>query len=148
MSTDYYKILGVEKTASDAEIKKAFRALAHKHHPDKGGDEAKFKEINEAYQTLSDKDKRAQYDRFGGTSSGFGNMGGFDGNTRQYGGFNYSDFARATGKTTQFKMFSLKKIPWIAWILFIPLLLFVVIIGVGFILIYLCVLAIRRLHRV
>jgi molecular chaperone DnaJ len=62
---DYYKILGVDRGASDDEIKKAFRRLAHKYHPDKGGDEKKFKEINEAYQVLSNKEKRAQYDRFG-----------------------------------------------------------------------------------
>src|SRR3989344_6316285 len=62
---DYYKTLGVSKTASEEDIKKAFRKLAHKYHPDRGGDEAKFKEINEAYQVLSSKEKRAQYDRFG-----------------------------------------------------------------------------------
>jgi molecular chaperone DnaJ len=62
---DYYEVLGVQKSASQDEIKKAFHKLAHKHHPDKGGDEKKFKEINEAYQVLSDKTKRAQYDQFG-----------------------------------------------------------------------------------
>ncbi len=62
---DYYEVLGVAKTASQDEIKKAFHKLAHKYHPDKGGDEKKFKEINEAYQVLSDKEKRAQYDQFG-----------------------------------------------------------------------------------
>ncbi len=62
---DYYKILGIKKDASEEEVKKAFRRLAHKYHPDKGGDEKKFKEINEAYQVLSSKEKRAQYDRFG-----------------------------------------------------------------------------------
>jgi len=62
---DYYELLGVQKTASEDEIKKAFHKLAHKHHPDKGGDEKKFKEINEAYQVLSDKEKRAQYDQYG-----------------------------------------------------------------------------------
>ena len=62
---NYYEVLGVPKSASQDEIKKAFHKLAHKHHPDKGGDEKKFKEINEAYQVLSDKQKRAQYDQFG-----------------------------------------------------------------------------------
>ena len=62
---DYYELLGVQKTASEEEIKKAFHKLAHKYHPDKGGDEKKFKEINEAYQVLSDKTKRAQYDQYG-----------------------------------------------------------------------------------
>lgn len=63
---DYYQILGVSRDASPEEIKKAFYKLAHKYHPDKGGgDEKKFKEINEAYQVLSDKEKRAQYDKFG-----------------------------------------------------------------------------------
>ncbi len=81
---DYYELLGVSKTASEDEIKKAFRKLAHQHHPDKeGGDEKKFKEINEAYQVLSDKEKRAQYDRFGkagAAGAGFGGQGaGFGG---------------------------------------------------------------------
>ena len=75
---DYYSILGVQKTASEEDIKKAYRKLAHQHHPDKaGGNEAKFKEINEAYQVLSDKNKRAQYDRFGTADP----MGGFGGGT-------------------------------------------------------------------
>jgi molecular chaperone DnaJ len=64
---DYYEILGVARGATQDEIKKAFHKLAHKHHPDKGGDEKKFKEINEAYQVLSDKQKRTQYDQFGRT---------------------------------------------------------------------------------
>lgn len=77
MQKDYYKILGVEKSASQEDIKKAYYKLAHQHHPDKkGGDEEKFKEVNEAYQTLSDKDKRAQYDRFGRTFNGA--QGGFN----------------------------------------------------------------------
>src|SRR5258708_6111622 len=73
---DYYKVLGVQQAASEDEIKKAYRRLAHKYHPDKsGGDENKFKEISEAYQVLSDKTKRAQYDRFGTAEpfQGFGN---------------------------------------------------------------------------
>jgi len=66
MQKNYYQILGVPKNASLEEIKKAYYKLAHKYHPDKGGgDEKKFKEINEAYQVLSNKEKRAQYDKFG-----------------------------------------------------------------------------------
>jgi len=66
MQKDYYKILGVSKNASEEEIKKAYHRLAHQYHPDKaGGDEKKFKEISEAYQILSNKEKRVQYDRFG-----------------------------------------------------------------------------------
>ncbi|WP_165045410.1 DnaJ C-terminal domain-containing protein [Adlercreutzia sp. ZJ138] len=62
---DYYKTLGVPRTASSDEIKKAFRKLARTHHPDAGGDEAKFKEINEAYEVLSDEKKRKIYDQYG-----------------------------------------------------------------------------------
>ncbi|HTK59751.1 MAG TPA: molecular chaperone DnaJ [Candidatus Baltobacteraceae bacterium] len=85
MGKDYYQILGLSKGASEADIKKAFRELAHKHHPDKeGGDEAKFKEINEAYQVLSNPQKKAQYDQYGqtfdqGGQGGFGGFGGFQG---------------------------------------------------------------------
>lgn len=64
-TANYYDILGVKKTATADEIKKAFRKLARKHHPDAGGDEEKFKEINEAYEVLSDDDKRKQYDQYG-----------------------------------------------------------------------------------
>ncbi len=89
MANSYYDILGVSKGASDDEIKKAYRKLAHKHHPDKtGGDEKKFKEINEAYQVLSDKTKRAQYDQFGQT---FG-QGGPSGGGQGFGGFDFSGF--------------------------------------------------------
>jgi molecular chaperone DnaJ len=88
MANDYYKTLGVEKDASDDEIKKAYRKLAHKYHPDKsGGDEAKFKEINEAYQVLSDKAKRSQYDQFGQTFNQAGGGGG-----QGFGGFEGWDF--------------------------------------------------------
>ena len=82
MPKDYYQILGVAKNASDEEVKKAYRKLAHQYHPDRpGGNEQKFKEINEAYQILSDKTKRIQYDRFGTTDTGFG--AGPWGNSRQ-----------------------------------------------------------------
>ncbi len=87
MSKDYYKILGVDKNASEEEIKAAFRKKAHEVHPDKsGGDEAKFKEVNEAYQALGNKEKRANYDRFGTAEpqGGFGG-GGFGGGFGQGG---------------------------------------------------------------
>lgn len=72
---DYYEVLGVEKNASADEIKKAFRKAAVKHHPDKvGGDETKFKEINEAYEVLKDQQKRQRYDQFGHAGVG-GNTG-------------------------------------------------------------------------
>ena len=67
---DYYKILGIPRDASVDEIKKAFRRQAVKHHPDQGGDEAKFKEINEAHEVLSNPEKRQRYDQFG--SAGLG----------------------------------------------------------------------------
>jgi molecular chaperone DnaJ len=83
MSKDYYNILGVNKNASQDDIKKAFRKLAHEHHPDKkGGDEAKFKELNEAYQVLGDINKRAKYDQFGSAfehGQAGGGFGGFEG---------------------------------------------------------------------
>lgn len=73
MAKDYYEILGVARDASKDEIKKAFRKMAHKYHPDKGkGNEDKFKEANEAYQTLSNDSKRKQYDTFGSAYDGSG----------------------------------------------------------------------------
>ncbi|MDB4983977.1 MAG: Chaperone protein DnaJ [Patescibacteria group bacterium] len=103
MSKDFYKILGVEKNASEADIKAAFRKLAHQHHPDKnGGDDKKFKEVNEAYQTLSDKTKRSQYDQFGSNGPQFGGQGGgnpFDGGAGgfDFGGFDFSQFQGGAG---------------------------------------------------
>jgi molecular chaperone DnaJ len=94
MASDYYKILGVDKNASDDDIKKAYRKLAHKYHPDKqGGDAGKFKEINEAYQVLSDKSKRQQYDQFGQTFEQNGRQGGFGG----FEGFDFSGFQQGFG---------------------------------------------------
>jgi DnaJ-class molecular chaperone len=94
---DYYKILGVNKSATHDEIKKAFRKLAHEHHPDKkGGDDAKFKEASEAYSVLGDEKKRAQYDQFGSGFSGMGGgQGGFQGGFgggQGFGGFDFSGF--------------------------------------------------------
>lgn len=86
---DYYEVLGVSKTASADEIKKAYRRLAVKYHPDKeGGDEAKFKEASEAYEVLKDQQKRQRYDQFGHAGIG-GNGGGYSGNPFEgFGGFN------------------------------------------------------------
>ena len=95
MSKDYYKILGLDKNASAEEIKTAFRKEAHKHHPDKGGNEEKFKEINEAYQVLGNKEKKQQYDQFG---SSFSDTGGF--RSQGYSGFsgiNIDDFGDIFG---------------------------------------------------
>lgn len=93
MSKDYYKILAVQKNASQEEIKRAFRRLAHQYHPDKkGGDEQKFKEVNEAYQILGDPKKRGQYDQFGSTFENMRGQGGFSG----FEGFrDFSSFADA-----------------------------------------------------
>ena len=92
---DYYEVLGVEKTATDEELRKAYRKLAKKYHPDANPDnkeeaEAKFKELNEAYEVLSDKQKRSMYDQFGhsgpnGYANDFSGFSGFDGFS---GGFN------------------------------------------------------------
>ena len=79
---DYYEVLGIDKTADPATIKKAYRKLAKKYHPDSNVGNAaaaeKFKEVNEAYEVLSDKDKRARYDQFGhaGVDANYGAGGG------------------------------------------------------------------------
>src|SRR5580658_3162321 len=91
---DYYETLGVSKDASADEIKKAFRKAAVEHHPDRGGDEVKFKEVNEAYEVLKDTDKRKRYDQFGhagvgGASGGGGNP--FGGYGQQNVNFDFGD---------------------------------------------------------
>jgi len=80
---DYYEVLGISKTATEEEIKRAFRKLAKTYHPDnkQTGDEAKFKEVGEAYAILSDANKRRQYDQFGHqafTNNGGANYSGFN----------------------------------------------------------------------
>ena len=86
MAENYYDILGVGKSASADEIKKAYRKMAHKYHPDKGeGNDAKFKEVNEAYQVLSDQDKRGQYDQYGQTFDQAQRNGGGPGYGAGYG---------------------------------------------------------------
>ena len=95
MSKDYYKTLGIDKNASKDDIKKAFRTLAHKYHPDKGGDADKFKEINEAYSVLSDDQKRAQYDRFGSSGPQFGGGGYGNGGFSGFEGFDFSGFGNS-----------------------------------------------------
>lgn len=92
MAKDYYAILGVAKSASQDEVKAAFRKLAHQHHPDKGGDEAKFKEVNEAYQVLGDAERRAKYDQFGSAAFEHGGAGGFDFNQAFGAGFDPNMF--------------------------------------------------------
>jgi len=109
MSKDYYNILGVSRTANEDEIKKAFRKLAHEHHPDKKtGNEEKFKEINEAYQILSDPKKRSNYDNFGFGYSDGGAQSGYDFGGQ---GGNFWDFfggsqGRTGGAEDLFEMFS------------------------------------------
>ncbi len=89
---DYYEVLGIGKEASADEIKKAFRRAAVEHHPDRGGDEAKFKEINEAYEVLKDSSKRQRYDQFGHAGvGGNGAGGGFEGMGGQNVNFDFGD---------------------------------------------------------
>lgn len=90
MTKDYYNVLGVDKKASSDDIKKAFRKLAQKYHPDKGGDEQKFKEVTEAYAVLSDERKRREYDAYGQSFPGGAPSGGF-------GGFDFSQFQNGFG---------------------------------------------------
>lgn len=99
---DYYTILGIEKNASKDEIKKAFRKLASKYHPDKKtGDEAKFKEISEAYAVLGDEKKKAEYDAYGRAFTGGGQNA--DGFNQGFGGFNWADFQQS-GNSFEFNI--------------------------------------------
>ncbi len=92
---DYYAVLGVSKTAGEDEIKRAFRKKAHELHPDKGGDAEKFKKLNEAYQVLSDTEKRRQYDTFG--AAGVGNGGGGYSGNQGFEGFDFGSFSFGGG---------------------------------------------------
>ena len=91
---DYFKVLGVDRGADNDAIKRAFRKLARQHHPDvnpgDAGAEAKFKEVSEAYEVLSDPDKRARYEQFGQYWNQAGRSGGTDGDSANYG--NFDDF--------------------------------------------------------
>lgn len=91
MAKDFYKVLGVDKKATQDDIKKAFRKLAHKHHPDKGGDDATFKEMTEAYSVLSDEKKRREYDAYGQSFPG-GQPGAGGAGQNPFGGFDFSGF--------------------------------------------------------
>jgi molecular chaperone DnaJ len=108
---DYYKTLGVDKSASADDIKKAFRKLAHEYHPDKGtGNEAKFKEVSEAYSVLSDAKKRSHYDQFGSAGPGAGGQGGYSGGFGGQGfgngfeGFDFSQFTQGNGQGFEFDL--------------------------------------------
>ncbi|HEX5429885.1 MAG TPA: molecular chaperone DnaJ [Patescibacteria group bacterium] len=92
---DYYSTLGIPKNASAEDIKRAYRSLAHKYHPDKGdkGDAEKFKQVSEAYQVLSDPSKRSQYDQFGQAYNGARGQGG-TGAGPGFGGFDFSGFGQ------------------------------------------------------
>lgn len=100
---DYYNILGVNKKASKEEIKSAFRKLAHKYHPDKGGtDESKFKEITEAYAVLSDDSKRREYDSYGQAFAGGSRRNSGQAGSRGFGGFDFSGFQQGFGQNAEF----------------------------------------------
>jgi len=105
MAKDYYQVLGISKSASKDEVKVAFRKLAHQYHPDKGGgNEAKFKEISEAYSVLGDDNKRQKYDTYGSADpvGGGGGYGGFQG--QGFGGFDFSQFQGGNGQNFEFDL--------------------------------------------
>ena len=96
---DYYNVLGVDKRATPDDIKKAFRKLAHKYHPDKGGtDESKFKEITEAYSVLSDDKKRREYDTYGQAFAGSTGSRQAGGQGNPFGGFDFGGFQQGFGQ--------------------------------------------------
>lgn len=98
MSKDHYQTLGISKNATTDEIKKAYRKLALQYHPDRGGDketETKFKEVNEAYQILSDPQKRKAYDQFGDAAFRGGNDQSYG---QGFGGFDFSGFSSGQGQ--------------------------------------------------
>ncbi len=98
MAQNYYETLGVDKSASAEDIKKAYRKLAHKYHPDKGqGDDDKFKEVNEAYQVLSDSEKKSQYDQYGQTFEDAQRNGGGPGYGAGFGGQGGNPFGAGFG---------------------------------------------------
>ncbi len=95
---DYYSVLGVERKADKEEIKKAFRKMAHKYHPDKGGgDDSKFKEVTEAYSVLSDDKKRREYDNYGQSFAGGSGPSGQGAQGNPFGGFDFSQFQQGFG---------------------------------------------------
>lgn len=103
---DYYEVLGVDKQASADEIKKAYRRLAVEHHPDRGGDEAKFKELSQAYEVLSNPEKKQRYDQFGhaGVGAGSGGFGAGQGVNFDFGDMGLGDifnsfFGGGTGRS-------------------------------------------------
>ena len=112
MSKNFYDVLGIQKDASEGDIRKAYKKLAIKYHPDKGGDEEKFKEISEAYSVLSDSQKRQNYDRFGTVDNNDMNMNDFqDIFSNMFGGFNHGPFGNIFGgkpkavKTKEIKLY-------------------------------------------
>ena len=98
---DYYEVLGINKDASADEIKSAFRKAAIEHHPDRGGEEAKFKEVNEAYEILKDQEKRKRYDQFGHAGvgndpgAGYGGGGGYQNMNFDFGDLGLGDIFRS-----------------------------------------------------